>query len=224
MKLNQKLIVSALTFAVVAFSLSTANAATKPTRFAAFTPKTPKYILKIKRASWRDPLFGDMGWTHSSDWGKFSTTKGKVIKITLITKVPGLHPGITVWHRGANDTAPDIYVQDHFYQQNASISEFGAKDEATGKAIGNIFMRHIGNGYDNDGHTNGYGFDDNGNKILKAPAGVKGIKDKIPGQLVLTFKAPLSGNYQFVVGGFNPIKAFDGKNKHEVTATVSVTP
>jgi hypothetical protein len=26
-----------------------------------------------------------MGWTHSSDWGKFSTTKGKVIKIKLVT-------------------------------------------------------------------------------------------------------------------------------------------
>ncbi len=223
MKLNRKFI-NVLAFAIAGLAMPVANAATKPVRIVKFTPSAPKSILKVKRASWRDPLFGNMGWTHSSDWGKFSTTKGKVIKIKLVTQVPGLHPGITVWHRGADDTAPDNYVVDHFYPQNANFFEAGAKDEANGKNIGTISMRIIAHGYDNDGHTNGYGVDDNGNTILKPPAGTKGIKDNVPGQMVLTFKAPKSGNYQFVVGGFNPIKAFDGKNKHEITATVSVLP
>ena len=222
MKLNRRIIVAFVAF--VGFSLSTANAATKPSKIFNFTPTTPKTILKIKRASWRDPLFGNEGWTHSSDWGKFSTTKGKTIKIALVTKVAGLHPGITVWYRGAKDTAPDTYVPDHFYQQNASISEMGAKDEATGKNIGNILMALVAHGYDNDGHNDGYGVDDNGKKILTPPVGVRGIKDKVTGQLVLTFKAPQSGNYQFVVGGFNPTGAFDGKDKHQVTATVSAAP
>jgi Copper(I)-binding protein CorA len=222
MKTNQ-MMVAALSV-VVGLCLATANAATKPTRIVAFTPKAPKSILKIKRASWRDPNFGDMGWTHFSDWGKFSTTKAKTIKITLVTKVVGLHPGITVWYRGAKDTAPDIYVPDHAYPQNTSMSELGARDETGGKNIGNIFMSLAAHGYDNDGHTNGYGVDDNGKKILTPPVGLNGIKDKVPGQLVLTFKAPQTGNYQFVVGGFNPTKAFDGKIRHEVTTTVSVTP
>lgn len=222
MKINQ-IIVVVLTV-VVGFALATANAATKPARIVAFTPKAPKSILKIKRASWRDPNFGDMGWTHNSDWGKFSTTKGITIKITLNTKVAGLHPGITVWYRGAKDTAPDIYVPDHQYPQNASMSELGARDENGGKNIGNIFMTLAAHGYDNDGHTNGYGVDEKGKKILTPPAGIKGIKDKVPGQLTLIFKAPQTGNYQFVVGGFNPTKAFDGKTRHEVVTTVSTIP
>jgi hypothetical protein len=165
-----------------------------------------------------------MGWTHFADWGKFSTTKGKIIKITLTTKVVGLHPGITVWYRGVKDTAPDTYVPDHAYPQNTSWTEFGARDEIGGKNIGNIVMGLAAYGYDNDGHLNGYGFDDNGKIILTPPVGLNGIKDKLPGQLVLAFKAPQTGNYLFVVGGFNPTKAFDGKLKHEVTTTVSVAP
>lgn len=224
MKLQGKFIISALVFAISGLAMSTANAATKPARIVAFTPKTPKSILKIKRASWRDALFGDTGWTHNSDWGRFSTTKGKVVTIKLVTKVQGLHPGITVWYRGVKDTAPDTYVPDHFYQQNASISEFGAKDETTNKAIGNILMTLVAHGYDNDGHANGYGVDDNGKIIRTPPVGVNGIKDKVSGQVILKFKAPQTGSYQFVVGGFNPTKAFDGVKKHEVTAIVSVTP
>ncbi|SJM90192.1 copper(I)-binding protein CorA [Crenothrix polyspora] len=184
MSVKCKQIVNILTAAVIGFSVQTVMAATKPTKIAEFTPSTPKNILNIKRASWRDPLFGNTGWTHNSDWGKFSTTKNKIVKITLVTKVPGLHPGITVWQRGAKDTAPDSYVPDHFYQQNASIFEMGAKDEAN-KNIGNIFMTLVAQGYDNDGHTDGY-LDDNGKKTRIAPTDVKGIKDSVSGRLVLS--------------------------------------
>lgn len=216
---------TALAFILASIGFSTADAATKPSRIFTFSGKAPKItttVFKIRRASWRDPLFGNQGWTHSSDWGRFHAVKGKVVKITLITKVVGLHPGVTVWYRGSNDTAPDNYIVDHFYPQNQDFSEIGAKDETTGKTIGNIAMKVITHAFDNDGHTQGYGTNDQGNTILKPPVGLRGIKDGKSGQLILRFIAPKTGNYQFVVGGYNPIKAFDGKDKHKVTTIVNI--
>jgi hypothetical protein len=209
MKLNRKFFVKALAFAVAGLIVSAAQAATKPASIAAFTPSVPKRILKVKKSSWRDPAFGNMGWTHSSDWGKFTVAKGKTVSIKLVSKVAGFHPAITVWHRGADDTASDTYVVDHFYQQNANLFQFGAKDEANGKELGNISMQIVAYGYDQDGNT------------LK-PVNMNGLKDKVSGQMTLTFKTLMPGNYQFVVGGFNSSANVDGTMKHNVETTVTV--
>lgn len=221
MKLNRKFVVNAVALAVVGLSVSAVHAATAPTRVLAFTPSAAKGVLAVKKSSWRDSAFGDMGWTHSSDWGKFSTTKGKTVTIKLVSTVKGLHPGITVWSRGKDDTAPDTFVVDHFYAQNANLYEAGAKNETNNKDLGNISMKVVAYGYDQDGQTS-YGLDEDGKQILTPPAGMNGIKDKVSGQLVLTFKAPRDGNYMFVVGGFNPLASVDATKKHNVTTTVSV--
>ncbi|WP_394754268.1 copper(I)-binding protein CorA [Crenothrix sp.] len=223
MKLNRKLIINTVALAIVGLSLSSAYAATKPARVVGFTvPTGPKKILNVRKSGWRDPAFGDMGWTHSSDWGKFTTkVKNKIVTIKLVTKVAGLHPAITVWHRGKDDTAPDTYVVDHFYPQNANFYEAGAKDETTNKALGNISMKVVAYGYDGDGHK-GYGLDDDGTKILTPPVGMNAIKDKISGTVTLTFKAAKAGNYMFVVGAFNPAAGINGAVTHEVETTVSV--
>jgi hypothetical protein len=101
-------------------------------------------------------------------------------------------------------------VRDHFYPQNANFFEFGVKDEKNGKALGNISMQIVAYGYDQDA-----------NKLK--PAGMNGIKDNIPGQLELTFQTKEPGHYQFVVGGFNPNPTVDGKTKHDVKTTVTIT-
>jgi hypothetical protein len=94
-----------------------------------------------------------MGWTHNSDWGMFSATAGQSKTIQLVSTVAGFHPAVTVWSRGVDDTAPDNYVVDHFYPQNANFVEFGAKDETTSVSIKNISMQIAAHGYDADGHT-----------------------------------------------------------------------
>jgi hypothetical protein len=57
---------------------------------------------------------------------------------------------------------------------------------------------------------------------IRKVTGLKGLKDNQPGKLLLRFTAPKTGNYQFVVGGYNPIKAFDGKEKHKVSAKITI--
>jgi Copper(I)-binding protein CorA len=156
MQLLKKLIISTFLLTVTTYFI-TAEAATRPARMLTFDAQRTKAVFGIKRAAWRDPLFGNEGWTHSSDWGKFTAKKGQIIKITLATAVQGLHPGISVWFRGTADTAPDNYIADHFYPQNQSIIEKGAKDESSGKVIGNIVMQIVDHAFDNDGHTEGYG-------------------------------------------------------------------
>jgi Copper(I)-binding protein CorA len=223
MKLNSKIVANAVAVAVLGFSISGAEAATKPARIVGFTvPTGSVQTLNVRKSGWRDPAFGDMGWTHSSDWGKFTTKmKDKMVTIKLVAKVAGLHPGITVWYRGKDDTAPDTYVVDHFYPQNANVYENGAKDETTNKDLGNIAMKVVAYGYDGDGHKD-YGLNDDGSKILTPPEGMKAIKDGKSGTVTLSFKAAKAGNYMFVVGGFNPAAGVDGSKTHGVATTVSI--
>lgn len=212
MKSNRQFVINTLSLAVAGlFVSSLACAATKPSRIATFSAAIPDNVLNVKSSSWRDPAFGDMGWTHSSDWGKFLAKKGQTVTITAISNTPGLHPGITVWFRGADDTAPNTYVVDHFYPQNANTVEFGAKDESTGASIGNIVMKVVDYGYDQDGNS-------------KRPRMMNGITDNVPGQLVLTFKAPQRGYYTFVLGGFNPDAGVDTSVKHNIDTNVTVQP
>jgi hypothetical protein len=223
MKISRKFIVNAVTFALAIAVASIAEAATQPASIKAFTvPTGPNITLNVKKSSWRDPAFGDMGWTHSSDWGKFTTKMAnKMVTIKLVSKVAGLHPAVTVWYRGKDDTAPDTYMVDHFYPQNANVYEKGAKDETTNKAIGDISMKVAAYGYDGDGHKD-YGLDEDGKKILTPPIGMNAVKDGKPGTLSLTFKAAKAGNYVFVVGGFNSAATVDAAVKHGVVTTVSV--
>jgi hypothetical protein len=188
----------------------TSYAATQPASITAFTPQMTYAVLTAKSKGWRDPAFGDMGWTHSSGWGSFTAQKNQKVTITLTSATLGLHPGITVWYRGANDTAPNSYVVDHFYPQNANFAKFGATDESSGAAIGNIVMRHIIHGYDLDGN----------NLNVK---NMVGITDGISGQLTLSFTARFKGDYIFVVGGFNPNAGVSATVKHNINTSVTVT-
>lgn len=187
-----------------------AAAATSPTSIAEYNEKSPIQTLKTKATSWRDPAFGDMGWTHNSAWGKFQAKKGQTVTITAISSEAGLHPGITVWFRGKLDTAPDNYVADHFYAQNANQFVLGASDEKTGLTVGNIVMKVAKYGYDQDGNT-------------QQAEGLNGVKDGIPGQVELSFKAPQTGNYVFVLGGFNPDAGIDSATLFDVETEVVVS-
>jgi len=196
---------------VAACLLSTTGyAATKPDSITNFNRGANPSIFSIKSTSWRDPAFGNLGWTHSSQWGAINAKKGKIITITIESQVAGLHPGCSVWVRDALDTAPNEYVQDHFYPQRDGVYKIGATDESTGAELGNIIMPIVAYGYDQDSNTK---------KIIN----LNGIRDGIPGKLVLRFKAPETSLYQFVVGGFNPDAGVNSTVKHNVEVNVTVT-
>lgn len=210
MKLQGRFIIGALVGAIGGFGMSTANAATKLNGLTVFTPSAPTSILKVRAKSWRDPAFGNLGWVHHSSWGTFSVAKAKLVTIKAVSKVAGLHPGLTVWSRGKADVAPNMYVNDHMYTQNTNIVEFAARDETANIPLGNIVMQVVAYGYDQDGNTEKASF-------------LKGVKDNIPGQLTLKFMALPGVDYQFVLGGFNPDASFSAglTMKHAVEVTVS---
>jgi hypothetical protein len=203
MKLKSKFVVNAMTLAATGFAMSASYAATQPTRVVDFSP-----VFKVKATSWRDPAFGNDGWAHNSDWGKLTAKAGKMITITLSSTVAGFHPAITVWYRGAADTAPDSYIPDHFYTQNEDFNEPGAKDESNNATIGNIVMKNVAYNYDQDGHN------------LRPWGTKKGLKDGVSGKMTLEFKATKAGTYMFVVGGFNPDAKVNKAIQHDVAVTV----
>ncbi|MGZ8227567.1 MAG: copper(I)-binding protein CorA [Methylococcaceae bacterium] len=210
MKVNSKYL--ARFFFLVAGGLlaaSATQAATMPASITQFTALVTNDIFSVKSKGWRDPAFGDMGWTHSSDWGAFGALKGQTVTIKLVATNAGVHPGMTVWFRGKDDTAKDKYVVDHFYPQNANFTEFGATDETSGAELGNIVMRHVVHGYDADGNT-------------LTITGMNPKKDNVPGQLKMSFKAPYSGRYIFVVGGFNPDAGVNSASSHNINVTAKV--
>jgi hypothetical protein len=194
------------------FAVSVANATTAPMFIGNFNT-TPSQPLQTKVTSWSDPAFGDMGWTHSSGWGKVWAKAGQVVTIKAVTGNANIHPGVSVWYRGPLDTAPDNYVADHFYAQNANLYVRGAKDETTGAALGDIVMKIVTFGFDKDSNTldNLFG---------------SGKADNVPGQVVLRFTAKSTGTYMFVVGGYSaPNASVDPALKYSVQTTVSrVTP
>lgn len=212
MKSNCILSSSILSLAIAGVLTSgTATAATQPGHIAKFNATTmTDAVLSVRPKSWRDPAFGDMGWTHHSDWGTVWVKAGQTVTITATSANAGVHPGITVWRRGADDTAPNTYVVDHFYPQNANTVEFGAVDETTGQALGNIIMKVVKFGYDKDGNSKG---------VLS----MNPIKDGVPGKLVLTFTSTKGGAHMFVVGGFNPDAGVDSSVKYDINTNVTVT-
>ncbi len=187
---------------------SASQAATIPSSIFEFTATATDDVFSVKSKGWRDPAFGDMGWTHSSDWGTITAKKGQTITINAVAADVGIHPGMTVWYRGADDTAPDNYVVDHFYPQNANFTKFGATDETSGTTLGNIIMRDVAHGYDMDG---------NSQKVKR----MNPVQDNVPGQLKLSFKAPASGTYLFVIGGFNPDAGVDTSLKYDINVTAT---
>ncbi|MFI3158073.1 MAG: copper(I)-binding protein CorA [Methylococcaceae bacterium] len=191
-------------------AVSASQAATIPGSITEFTGTVTDDVFSVKSKGWRDPAFGDMGWTHSSDWGTIHAKKGQTVTINSVAADAGIHPGITVWYRGKDDTAQDNYVVDHFYPQNANFTKFGATDETSGAALGNIIMRYVTHGYDADGNT------------LKVKR-MNPVKDDVSGQFELSFKAPYAGNYIFVVGGFNPDAGVDTSLKYNINVTATVT-
>lgn len=192
MKVNGKALgrfVSVMAAGLMAVSVG--HAATIPAGITTFSKVVTSDVFEVKDKGWSDPAFGDMGWTHSSDWGLFTAEKGQTVTIKMVADDKGIHPGSTVWYRGEDDTADDSYVVDHFYPQNANFAKFGATKEDTGDKLGNIIMKYVTHGYDQDKNT-------------VTNAALKGKKDNVSGKLSLSFKAPYSGTYMFVVGGFNP--------------------
>ena len=190
--------------------LVTANSyAATSTTFTPFDTTKNRSTLQIRYKSWSDSAFGDLGWTHTSKWGSFSAQEGQIVTIVMKAKEVGIHPGATVWFRGAADTAPDNFVPDHVYIENAAQFKYGAVDEATGALLGDIVMEHVVHGYDQDANTLV-------NKKLR------GIRDNVNGRLILKFKAKKSGNYVFVLGGINPDPNIDPTVGHDVDVTVNI--
>lgn len=193
------------------FGAASSQAATIPANIFNFTADATTAVFPVKAKGWRDPAFGDMGWTHSSAWGTLTTTKkNQMVTIKMTAVDAGIHPGITVWYRGADDTTENKYVVDHFYPQNANFTKFGVTDETTGAKLGNIVMRHVTHAFDVDG--------------TKSIKGMGPVKDNVAGELEISFKAPQKGDYMFVVGGVNPDANVDLTVSHDVDVSVTLAP
>ncbi|TAN67665.1 MAG: hypothetical protein EPN17_10800 [Methylobacter sp.] len=210
MKTNKTMNCLASVIAASLITVSASYAATIPMSITAFDASTTDAVFVVKSKGWRDPAFGNMGWTHSSAWGTFKAKKGQLVSIKMVAADAGIHPGSTVWYRGADDTAADNYVVDHFYPQNANFAKFGAVDETDGTSLGNIVMTHVLHGYDQDGNS------------LKVKS-MGGKVDQVSGQLLLKFKAPYTGDYMFVTSGFNPDANIDTTLKLPYNIDVNVT-
>jgi hypothetical protein len=193
------------------FSVSAANAATVINSGLFNFDETTSQTMTVRMTSWNDPNFGEMGWTHHSGWGKFTTVNaGDVVTIKAVsTSTTRFKPAITVWYRGADDTAPDEFVPDHFYVQNANMYVKGAKNEVDGATLGDISMKVVAFGFDKDSNKRSF-------------LG-RGKRDGVPGQLSLTFVAKRAGTYMFVVGGFSPAhSSLDAATRYPVETTVTI--
>jgi len=216
MKFNFKLLAKLTLLSTTGLFALSSFAVTEPTEITRFTPKKNNAMFSSTSKGWSDPKFGNEGWTHSSDWGSFWAKAGQTVTIKVVSETLGLHPGVSVWRRGAQDTAADNYVVHHFYSQNKNFVKMGGVDEATDLPVGNIVMRIKAFGYDQD------------NNSLVSES-LNGIEDGVPGQLVLTFKVPRTGLHQFVVGGINPDAGVDVDTgpkgiRYNFDVTVTVTP
>lgn len=212
MKKRAPVSVFLLAIAVTAsmFSFS-ANAATSiaTTRNVTGGPIQTVYSLgvpvntAVQPSSWYNPGFGNAGWTHFSKWGRVSLMRNRTYKITLTSSNPAMHPGVTVWERKTGKKyASSDWFTGHSYIQYDSIKATNQIDESTGKNLGTIEMDLVANGFDIDGMQ--------GTPCATAMCwwpsnpSFKPIADGVPGQVVVEFKAPKRGLYQFVFGGINP--------------------
>jgi hypothetical protein len=206
-----KTIHSLLSVAVISLlSVSAGHATTQASSVFHFTPSANTDVFNVRASGWSDPKFGDLGWVHSSDWGTFNANKGQMVTITMVAETVGFHPGCTVYFRGANDTADDSYIPDVALTQTATMAKWGASNDDTGEPLGDIVMQYITHGYDGD-------------KVPNTVSSIfKRIKDGKSGRLVLKFKAPYTGLYEFVTSGIKPAPFVNNKVGHKVKVTVNV--
>jgi Copper(I)-binding protein CorA len=190
-------------------AVSASHATTQASTVFHFTAAKSTDIFDVRASGWSDPKFGDLGWVHSSDWGTFHANKGQVVTITMTSAEAGFHPGSTVYFRGANDTADDSYIPDVALTQTATMAKWGASNDDTGEPLGDIVMQYITHGYDGD-------------KTAGSSPTFKKIMDGVSGKLVLTFKAPDTGLYEFVAGGYKPAPTINKKIAHKVKVNVKI--
>ncbi len=195
--------------AISLMSISASHATTQASSVFNFTPSANTDNFSVRASGWSDPKFGDLGWVHSSDWGTFHANKGQMVTITMVSAEAGFHPGSSVYFRGANDTAEDIYIPDVALTQTATMAKWGAANDDTGEPLGDIVMQYITHGYDGD-------------KTAGASPTFKKINDGVSGKLVLKFKAPYTGLYEFVTGGYKPAPFINTKVAHMVKVSVAV--
>ena len=179
----------------------------------------------VRAASWVSETMGFLGWTHFSKWGFVNLTKGQVVTIALdATATVGFHPAVSVWQRDTNKPATDkslYYMDDHFYAQSSSVSVKNAinnDNAASPVPVGNVIRTFIANAYDADNlgdYIYGYASDAATTKTKFGPYlpigyNTKDIQsasaqyDKTPGKVSVTFTAPKTAVYQFVIGGLKP--------------------
>lgn len=172
---------------------NTVEAATYPVKYEYFCGGGKSINLEVKLKSWYDPTppANTQAWTHTGAWGVFVANEGDNILITAKASDPRLHPGISVFRIGANNTAQFKYVPDHLFTQNKDWINVGAIDDTTNKPVGDIRMRIEKFGYDAD----------NNDASLTE---LNPITDGEEGTLKLEFKVSKSGLYKFYVGGINP--------------------
>lgn len=210
-----KTISTLLSVAVISLmSVSASHATTQASTVFHFTASANSDNFNVRASGWSDPKFGDLGWVHSSDWGTFHANKGQIVTITMVSTEAGFHPGSTVYFRGANDTADDSYIPDVALTQTATMAKWGASDDASGTPLGDIVMQYVTHGYDGDkiGATSG-------SFITNT---FKKINDGVSGKLVLKFKAPATGLYEMVAGGYKPAPTINTKIAHFVKVNVKI--
>jgi hypothetical protein len=215
---------------IVAASLmavSVSHAATIPGKgkgtMPMFTAVQTTAVFAARSQSWSNPEFGDMGWTHHSGWGFVTANKGQTVTITATSEVKGIHPGATVWYRGATDLADGIKPIKAVKAVPATdttpavVAVPGVSGSAPYDYVLDHFYVQNGNMSKIGAMTEDdpavplgnlvmkyviHGYDVDGNTVTDTSLNPK--KDNVPGKLTLSFKAAYTGTYMFVVGGFNP--------------------
>lgn len=244
MSINRKKICWLSCLVGMSFFAAPANSATSISASATYfdvTSGTAELTLeKINASSWVSPSMGFLGWTHFSKWGFMDLKKGQIVTITLDgTAVAGLHPAVSVWHRQTKKSLtannPDLYyMDDHFYNQSGSVAIKAAFDDDKKIPVGSIIRNFVANAYDADGLGDTFIVDGKTyGPYLPLGYNQKGINDatksydKIPGKVALTFTAPKTGVYQFVVGALKPDMGSDadkgtggGGNVHSIIVKV----
>ncbi len=202
MNIKNNLLLLTLTL-VSALSAMSAQAATSIKSISqVFSEADPTHSMTVKADSWFNPTMGYLGWTHTSKWGFVKLQKGKPVTITVTTAITGLHPAISVWHRGDKKTTGESaqYMNDHFYSQFKDIYESNATDTEVPnvtKKLGQFKMYFYTNGFDRDGMG----------EVLPASYDISPLirlLDGVEGKVSVTFLPKDSGVYQFAVGAINP--------------------
>ena len=208
--------------AITLFTASQADAATPidAALIGQFQLNIPQ-TAPVQASAWFKSAFGNAGWTHFSKWGYINLKAGQKVTVSVQSTVPGLHPGLTCWHRAlGGKNAPINYFTGHSYIQFNDVIVNNTTDETSGAKVGNFKMILAANGYDRDGMPQAASIPKN--------ASLNPIEDGVPGLVSVSFRAKQKGTYMCVVGGINPDNnssatgGFDNNmTRHNVTMTFS---